>query len=46
MSYTPPGTPWNNGFAELFNRGLRTECLKVLLPGHSQVHCSMACGTN
>jgi transposase InsO family protein len=27
ISYIPPGTPWNNGFVESFNRRLRTECL-------------------
>ncbi len=27
MSYIPPGTPWNNGYVESFNRRLRTECL-------------------
>ncbi|MGW4371998.1 IS3 family transposase [Nocardia takedensis] len=27
ISYIPPGTPWNNGFIESFNRRLRTECL-------------------
>ncbi len=27
MVYIPPGTPWNNGFVESFNRRLRTECL-------------------
>ncbi|WP_442790708.1 integrase core domain-containing protein [Nocardia sp. NBC_01329] len=27
MYYIPPGTPWNNGFIESFNRRLRTECL-------------------
>ena len=25
--YIPPGTPWNNGFIESFNRRLRAECL-------------------
>ncbi|WP_407674975.1 transposase [Nocardia puris] len=25
--YIPPGTPWNNGFVESFNRRLRAECL-------------------
>ncbi|PPJ39779.1 hypothetical protein C5E45_01150 [Nocardia nova] len=25
ISYIPPGTPWNNGFVESFNRRLRTE---------------------
>src|SRR5690606_20772160 len=25
--YIPPGTPWNNGFIESFNRRLRNECL-------------------
>jgi putative transposase len=25
--YIPPGTPWNNGYIESFNRRLRTECL-------------------
>ncbi|WP_083869245.1 integrase core domain-containing protein [Nocardia niigatensis] len=24
--YIPPGTPWNNGFIESFNRRLRAEC--------------------
>ncbi len=27
ISYIPPGTPWNNGYIESFNRRLRTECL-------------------
>lgn len=27
MVYIPPGTPWNNGYIESFNRRLRTECL-------------------
>lgn len=27
ISYIPPGTPWNNGFVESFNRRLRVECL-------------------
>ncbi|WP_280335623.1 IS3 family transposase [Nocardia wallacei] len=27
LVYIPPGTPWNNGFVESFNRRLRTECL-------------------
>ena len=27
MSYIPPGTPWNNGYIESFNRRLRRECL-------------------
>ncbi|MEU1550667.1 integrase core domain-containing protein [Nocardia sp. NPDC005745] len=27
ICYIPPGTPWNNGFIESFNRRLRTECL-------------------
>ncbi len=27
MSYIPPGTPWNNGYVESFNRRLRIECL-------------------
>jgi putative transposase len=27
MVYIPPGTPWNNGFVESFNRRLRIECL-------------------
>lgn len=27
LSYIPPGTPWNNGFVESFNRRLRHECL-------------------
>ncbi|MGW4094119.1 transposase [Nocardia sp. NPDC004750] len=27
ISYIPPGTPWNNGYVESFNRRLRTECL-------------------
>ncbi|MEV0855127.1 integrase core domain-containing protein [Nocardia fluminea] len=27
LVYIPPGTPWNNGFVEPFNRRLRTECL-------------------
>lgn len=27
ISYIPPGTPWNNGHIESFNRRLRTECL-------------------
>ncbi|MFF7945089.1 integrase core domain-containing protein [Nocardia gamkensis] len=26
-SITPPGTPWNNGYVESFNRRLRAECL-------------------
>ncbi|MFF7939812.1 IS3 family transposase [Nocardia gamkensis] len=25
--YIPPGTPWNNGYIESFNRRLRSECL-------------------
>ncbi|WP_157211745.1 integrase core domain-containing protein [Gordonia paraffinivorans] len=25
--YIPPGTPWNNGYIESFNRRLRAECL-------------------
>ncbi|NKY55537.1 integrase core domain-containing protein [Nocardia flavorosea] len=27
ISYIPPGTLWNNGFVESFNRRLRVECL-------------------
>lgn len=27
IAYIPPGTPWNNGYIESFNRRLRTECL-------------------
>jgi transposase InsO family protein len=27
ISYIPPGTPWNNGYIESFNRRLRAECL-------------------
>ncbi len=27
LSYIPPGTPWNNGYIESFNRRLRAECL-------------------
>ncbi|WP_157101599.1 IS3 family transposase [Nocardia shimofusensis] len=27
ITYIPPGTPWNNGYIESFNRRLRTECL-------------------
>ncbi|WP_280255018.1 IS3 family transposase [Nocardia wallacei] len=27
IAYIPPGTPWNNGFVESFNRRLRAECL-------------------
>ncbi|MEU4711128.1 integrase core domain-containing protein [Nocardia salmonicida] len=27
ISYIPPGTPWNKGFIESFNRRLRTKCL-------------------
>jgi transposase InsO family protein len=27
MSYIPPGTPWNNGHIESFNKRLRKECL-------------------
>ncbi|GAA5055224.1 integrase core domain-containing protein [Nocardia callitridis] len=25
--HIPPGTPWNNGYVESFNRRLRAECL-------------------
>jgi putative transposase len=28
LFYIPPGTPWNNGYIELFNNRLRKECLK------------------
>jgi transposase InsO family protein len=27
IGYIPPGTPWNNGYIESFNRRLRNECL-------------------
>ncbi len=27
ICYIPPGTPWNNGYIESFNRRLRHECL-------------------
>jgi putative transposase len=27
LSYSPPGTPWNNGYIESFNNRLRKECL-------------------
>ncbi len=27
ITYIPPGTPWNNGYIESFNRRLRSECL-------------------
>ncbi|PPI98956.1 IS3 family transposase [Nocardia nova] len=27
ITYIPPGTPWNNGYIESFNRRLRAECL-------------------
>jgi transposase InsO family protein len=27
LSYISPGTPWNNGYIESFNRRLRAECL-------------------
>ncbi len=27
IAYIPPGTPWNNGYIESFNRRLRHECL-------------------
>ncbi|MFI7524002.1 IS3 family transposase [Nocardia salmonicida] len=27
LAYIPPGTPWNNGHIESFNRRLRAECL-------------------
>ncbi|MGW8812981.1 integrase core domain-containing protein [Gordonia terrae] len=27
ISYTPPRTPWNNGFIESFNNRLHDECL-------------------
>lgn len=27
ISFIPPGTPWNNGYVESFNRRLRVECL-------------------
>ncbi|MEV6322459.1 DDE-type integrase/transposase/recombinase [Nocardia sp. NPDC051787] len=37
--YLPPGTPWNNGFIEPFNRSLRAECL-------NRTHHPVACDIN
>ncbi len=43
LSYSPPGSPWCNGYAESFNSRLRDECLNInrlLLaaarPGHDR----------
>ncbi|WP_373864702.1 integrase core domain-containing protein [Nocardia vaccinii] len=32
MVYPPPGTPWNNGFVESFNRRLRRADPSARLP--------------